>query len=138
MLDAITTFDTACVLDLPKQDLKEVSNLQELKSTLSDMVQLHSMLVYVFGTLEVLRVVKYSIIDWTSTCNFPKYATPYCHRATILINPQALLNGIMADRDVVHIFQVSDMEREIIDHNASCYVVGRSGTGFKLSSIGLM
>ncbi|TFK51882.1 hypothetical protein OE88DRAFT_1699141 [Heliocybe sulcata] len=42
---------------------------------------------------------------------------------------QALLNSILADRDVAHVFAVSPQEREIIEHPLSCYVLGRSGTG---------
>ncbi|TFK51884.1 hypothetical protein OE88DRAFT_1483274 [Heliocybe sulcata] len=42
---------------------------------------------------------------------------------------QALLNSILADRDVAHVFAVSPQEREIIEYPLSCYVIGRSGTG---------
>ncbi|EIN13313.1 P-loop containing nucleoside triphosphate hydrolase protein [Punctularia strigosozonata HHB-11173 SS5] len=42
---------------------------------------------------------------------------------------QALLNSILANRDVVHPFAVSSQEQEIIEHPYSCYVIGRSGTG---------
>ncbi|EPQ61193.1 hypothetical protein GLOTRDRAFT_135727 [Gloeophyllum trabeum ATCC 11539] len=42
---------------------------------------------------------------------------------------QALLNSILADRDVAHVFAVSPQEREVIEHPSSCYVIGRSGTG---------
>ncbi|KZP15183.1 P-loop containing nucleoside triphosphate hydrolase protein [Athelia psychrophila] len=42
---------------------------------------------------------------------------------------QALLNSIVADKDVKHIFDVSPQERAIIQHPSSCYVIGRSGTG---------
>ncbi|KAF9818499.1 hypothetical protein IEO21_02737 [Rhodonia placenta] len=37
--------------------------------------------------------------------------------------------GILADADVAHVFDVSAMEKKIIEHPFSCYVIGRSGTG---------
>ncbi|KAF8460963.1 hypothetical protein DFH94DRAFT_790038 [Russula ochroleuca] len=40
-----------------------------------------------------------------------------------------ILIGILADQDVVHVFQVSPHEQEIIEHTHSCFVQGRSGTG---------
>ncbi|KAN0138675.1 hypothetical protein V8E53_003663, partial [Lactarius tabidus] len=42
---------------------------------------------------------------------------------------QALLTSILADQDVIHVFQVSPHEQEIIEHAHSCFVQGRSGTG---------
>ncbi|KAH9855762.1 hypothetical protein C2E23DRAFT_548924 [Lenzites betulinus] len=42
---------------------------------------------------------------------------------------QALLNSILADQDVAHVFDVSPHEKKIIEHTSSCYVLGRSGTG---------
>ncbi|KJA29102.1 hypothetical protein HYPSUDRAFT_32443 [Hypholoma sublateritium FD-334 SS-4] len=42
---------------------------------------------------------------------------------------QALLNSIIADLDVAHVFNVSPQEREIVEYPYSCYVLGRSGTG---------
>ncbi|KZT08921.1 uncharacterized protein LAESUDRAFT_675409 [Laetiporus sulphureus 93-53] len=42
---------------------------------------------------------------------------------------QALLNSIIADQDVAHVFDVSSQEKQIIEHAGSCYVLGRSGTG---------
>ncbi|KAH9919768.1 uncharacterized protein BXZ73DRAFT_104876 [Epithele typhae] len=42
---------------------------------------------------------------------------------------QALLNSILADQDVAHVFNVTPQEQKIIEHPASCYVLGRSGTG---------
>ncbi|KAI9068145.1 hypothetical protein FKP32DRAFT_1672451 [Trametes sanguinea] len=42
---------------------------------------------------------------------------------------QALLNSILADQDVAHVFDVSPHEKKIIEHPASCFVLGRSGTG---------
>ncbi|PCH33046.1 hypothetical protein WOLCODRAFT_62498 [Wolfiporia cocos MD-104 SS10] len=42
---------------------------------------------------------------------------------------QALLNSILADQDIVHVFDVSPQEKQIIEHPLSCYVLGRSGTG---------
>ncbi|KAF8261744.1 hypothetical protein EI94DRAFT_1809815 [Lactarius quietus] len=42
---------------------------------------------------------------------------------------QALLTSILADQEVVHVFQVSSHEQEIIEHAHSCFVQGRSGTG---------
>ncbi|KAF4623894.1 hypothetical protein D9613_001576 [Agrocybe pediades] len=42
---------------------------------------------------------------------------------------QALLNSIIADLDVAHVFNVSPQEKEIIEYPHSCYVLGRSGTG---------
>ncbi|KAH8834693.1 hypothetical protein DL96DRAFT_1488848 [Flagelloscypha sp. PMI_526] len=40
-----------------------------------------------------------------------------------------LLKGILANLDATHVFAVSQQEREIIEHERSCYVIGRSGTG---------
>ncbi|KAI9510704.1 hypothetical protein F5148DRAFT_976352 [Russula earlei] len=37
--------------------------------------------------------------------------------------------GILAGQEVVHVFQVSPHEQEIIEHSYSCFVQGRSGTG---------
>ncbi|KAI1785420.1 hypothetical protein LXA43DRAFT_132940 [Ganoderma leucocontextum] len=42
---------------------------------------------------------------------------------------QALLNSIIADKDVAHVFQITPQEKKIIEHVSSCYVLGRSGTG---------
>ncbi|KAL4254519.1 hypothetical protein ABKN59_003247 [Abortiporus biennis] len=42
---------------------------------------------------------------------------------------QALLNSILADQEVAHVFQMSPQEQEIVRHTKSCYVLGRSGTG---------
>lgn len=42
---------------------------------------------------------------------------------------QAFLNSILADADVAHVFDVSPLEKDIIEHPYSCYVLGRSGTG---------
>ncbi|EJF58550.1 P-loop containing nucleoside triphosphate hydrolase protein, partial [Dichomitus squalens LYAD-421 SS1] len=42
---------------------------------------------------------------------------------------QAFLNSILADQDVAHVFGVSHREKEIIEHDSSCFVIGRSGTG---------
>ncbi|OSX68101.1 hypothetical protein POSPLADRAFT_1128861 [Postia placenta MAD-698-R-SB12] len=36
---------------------------------------------------------------------------------------------ILADADVAHVFDVSPLEKVIIEHQHSCYVLGRSGTG---------
>jgi hypothetical protein len=46
---------------------------------------------------------------------------------------QALLTSILADQDVAHVFQVSPHEQEIIEHAHSCFVQGRSGTGYEPS-----
>ncbi|KAF9778765.1 hypothetical protein BJ322DRAFT_1114103 [Thelephora terrestris] len=46
-----------------------------------------------------------------------------------VILSQALLNSILADRDIAHMFAVSSQEKEIIESTSSCYVIGRSGTG---------
>ncbi|KAG9026707.1 hypothetical protein FRB95_008543 [Tulasnella sp. JGI-2019a] len=45
---------------------------------------------------------------------------PYSH---------TLLDTIRGNEDVAHVFDVSSKEDEIIYHNSSCLVVGRSGTG---------
>ncbi|KAH7101434.1 hypothetical protein BKA62DRAFT_703810 [Auriculariales sp. MPI-PUGE-AT-0066] len=42
---------------------------------------------------------------------------------------QPLLNSMIADVDVTHPFNPSPYEKKIIEHPASCYVIGRSGTG---------
>ncbi|KAI9436974.1 hypothetical protein H4582DRAFT_1853973 [Lactarius indigo] len=39
------------------------------------------------------------------------------------------VSSILADQDVVHVFQVSPHEQEIIENAHSCFVQGRSGTG---------
>jgi len=40
-----------------------------------------------------------------------------------------LLHSIYLHLDLDHVFQVESKEREIIDHDSACYVLGRSGTG---------
>ncbi|THG93688.1 hypothetical protein EW026_g7617 [Hermanssonia centrifuga] len=40
--------------------------------------------------------------------------------------------GILADQDVAHVFHLSPAEQEIVKHSGSCYVLGRSGTGWDL------
>ena len=47
----------------------------------------------------------------------------YWHRWCVLL-------GIIADLDVAHVFNVSPQEKEIVEHPYSCYVLGRSGTGW--------
>ncbi|EGN93944.1 hypothetical protein SERLA73DRAFT_78326 [Serpula lacrymans var. lacrymans S7.3] len=47
----------------------------------------------------------------------------------LYILSQELLNSIVADRDVAHVFAVSPKENEIIEHTSSSFVIGRSGTG---------
>ncbi|EJF58549.1 hypothetical protein DICSQDRAFT_172899 [Dichomitus squalens LYAD-421 SS1] len=42
---------------------------------------------------------------------------------------QALLNSIIADKEVAHVFEITPQEKKIIEHPSSCYVLGRSGTG---------
>ncbi|THH16781.1 hypothetical protein EW146_g3907 [Bondarzewia mesenterica] len=42
---------------------------------------------------------------------------------------QNVLNSLLADDDVAHIFRVSPQEQQVIEHTHSCYVLGRSGTG---------
>ncbi|TFY50293.1 hypothetical protein EVG20_g11606, partial [Dentipellis fragilis] len=42
---------------------------------------------------------------------------------------QNLLNSILRDEDVAHVFNISPDEQEVVEHNGSCYVIGRSGTG---------
>ncbi|KAH9949529.1 hypothetical protein B0H21DRAFT_728406 [Amylocystis lapponica] len=37
--------------------------------------------------------------------------------------------GVLADKDVQHVFDISTHEMQIIEHPSSCYVIGRSGTG---------
>ncbi|KAH9921295.1 uncharacterized protein B0H18DRAFT_880310 [Fomitopsis serialis] len=54
-----------------------------------------------------------------------------CHR---VLDPAdcfclSVTTGILADQDVVHVFDVSPQEKQIIEHPGSCYVLGRSGTG---------
>ncbi|KAF7986148.1 hypothetical protein HWV62_38518 [Athelia sp. TMB] len=41
----------------------------------------------------------------------------------------AMLNGIIADLDISHVFHVSPNEQRVVEHTTSCYVIGRSGTG---------
>ncbi|KAH6917647.1 hypothetical protein BKA70DRAFT_1418375 [Coprinopsis sp. MPI-PUGE-AT-0042] len=40
-----------------------------------------------------------------------------------------LRNSLIAELDVQHVFNLSSLEMEIIEHSGSCYVLGRSGTG---------
>ncbi|KAF9231324.1 hypothetical protein BU15DRAFT_82545 [Melanogaster broomeanus] len=42
---------------------------------------------------------------------------------------QGFLNGLIANHDVEHVFELTPQERVIVDCKASCYVLGRSGTG---------
>ncbi|KAI0089819.1 hypothetical protein BDY19DRAFT_1047690 [Irpex rosettiformis] len=42
---------------------------------------------------------------------------------------QALLNSILADQDVAHVFHMTPIEQDIVRYDGSCYVRGRSGTG---------
>ncbi|KAF9230368.1 hypothetical protein BU15DRAFT_69253, partial [Melanogaster broomeanus] len=42
---------------------------------------------------------------------------------------QGFLNGLIANQDVEHVFELTPQEREVVDCKASCYVLGRSGTG---------
>ncbi|KIN94541.1 hypothetical protein M404DRAFT_380130 [Pisolithus tinctorius Marx 270] len=42
---------------------------------------------------------------------------------------QALINGLIAMKDVQHVFELSPQERKIVECTTSCYVLGRSGTG---------
>ncbi|KAF9230331.1 hypothetical protein BU15DRAFT_83761 [Melanogaster broomeanus] len=42
---------------------------------------------------------------------------------------QGFLNGLIANQDVEHVFELTPQERVIVDCKASCYVLGRSGTG---------
>lgn len=42
---------------------------------------------------------------------------------------QALINGLVARKDVQHVFELTPHERKIVDCTTSCYVLGRSGTG---------
>ncbi|KAH7911824.1 hypothetical protein BJ138DRAFT_1005801 [Hygrophoropsis aurantiaca] len=40
-----------------------------------------------------------------------------------------IIVGIVADRDVTHVFHLTPPERQIVECTSSCYVLGRSGTG---------
>ncbi|KAA1475419.1 hypothetical protein DENSPDRAFT_842194 [Dentipellis sp. KUC8613] len=40
-----------------------------------------------------------------------------------------VLNGIIRDENVQHVFNVSPDEQKVIEYNRSCFVQGRSGTG---------
>ncbi|TDL19417.1 hypothetical protein BD410DRAFT_842137 [Rickenella mellea] len=42
---------------------------------------------------------------------------------------QVLLDGILADKNLSHIFNLSAQENAVIFHTSSSYVIGRSGTG---------
>ncbi|KAI6022543.1 hypothetical protein BKA83DRAFT_1216703 [Pisolithus microcarpus] len=42
---------------------------------------------------------------------------------------QALINGLIAMKDVQHVFELTPQERQIVECTTSCYVLGRSGTG---------
>ncbi|KAG1807540.1 P-loop containing nucleoside triphosphate hydrolase protein [Suillus variegatus] len=42
---------------------------------------------------------------------------------------QALLHGLIANRDVEHVFKLTPQEQKIVECTTSCYVLGRSGTG---------
>ncbi|KAI6020999.1 hypothetical protein BKA83DRAFT_178181 [Pisolithus microcarpus] len=42
---------------------------------------------------------------------------------------QALINGLIAMKDVQHVFELTPQERRIVECTTSCYVLGRSGTG---------
>ncbi|KAF9219473.1 hypothetical protein BS17DRAFT_760990 [Gyrodon lividus] len=42
---------------------------------------------------------------------------------------QAFLHGLIVNQDVQHVFELTPQERKIVECRASCYVLGRSGTG---------
>ncbi|KAG6332615.1 hypothetical protein ID866_6474 [Astraeus odoratus] len=42
---------------------------------------------------------------------------------------QAFINGLIANQDVQHVFELTPQERKIVECATSCYVLGRSGTG---------
>ncbi|KIK96874.1 hypothetical protein PAXRUDRAFT_273934 [Paxillus rubicundulus Ve08.2h10] len=42
---------------------------------------------------------------------------------------QAFLNGLIANQDVQHVFELGSQEWKIVECATSCYVLGRSGTG---------
>ncbi|KAF8838026.1 hypothetical protein BDN67DRAFT_972122 [Paxillus ammoniavirescens] len=42
---------------------------------------------------------------------------------------QAFLHSLIANQDVQHVFELTPQERKIVECRASCYVLGRSGTG---------
>ncbi|KAI0369978.1 hypothetical protein BV20DRAFT_945276 [Pilatotrama ljubarskyi] len=48
---------------------------------------------------------------------------------------QALLNSILADQDVAHVFDVSPHEKKIIEHPSSCYVLGESPSFTKTTTM---
>ncbi|KZP30397.1 hypothetical protein FIBSPDRAFT_1038357 [Athelia psychrophila] len=69
----------------------------------------------------------------TSALDLPHEDLDALHSLLVLekfvVFSQALLNSIIADKDVEHVFSVSPQEMAIIEHPLSCYVIGRSGTG---------
>ncbi|KIJ60090.1 hypothetical protein HYDPIDRAFT_99369 [Hydnomerulius pinastri MD-312] len=42
---------------------------------------------------------------------------------------QAFLNGLLANQDAQHVFELTPEERKIVECTTSCFVLGRSGTG---------
>ncbi|KIJ60092.1 hypothetical protein HYDPIDRAFT_32519 [Hydnomerulius pinastri MD-312] len=42
---------------------------------------------------------------------------------------QAFLNGLIANQDAQHVFELTPDEHKIVECTTSCYVLGRSGTG---------
>ncbi|KAI0042889.1 hypothetical protein FA95DRAFT_510755 [Auriscalpium vulgare] len=42
---------------------------------------------------------------------------------------QNVWSGILAGKDLAHVFRISEEEQAVVEHTDSCYVIGRSGTG---------
>lgn len=43
---------------------------------------------------------------------------------------RSLINSAMAQiEEATHLFALSEQEQEVVNHDSSCFVIGRSGTG---------
>jgi hypothetical protein len=65
------------------------------------------------------------MVDTFKQCVYGS-GTP-CGDSNKIIN--VILSDIIADQDAAHPFELTSAEQEIRDHNSSCFVLGRSGTG---------
>ncbi|KZP30395.1 P-loop containing nucleoside triphosphate hydrolase protein [Athelia psychrophila] len=97
----------------PGEEASDVGQIfPQLDIPSEDLKELHSLL-----TLQKFNNFSQAMLNSTSPFN---------------LNPFSLViivAGIIADRDVSHVFLVSPQEQRVVDHTSSCYVIGRSGTG---------
>ncbi|KZP15184.1 P-loop containing nucleoside triphosphate hydrolase protein [Athelia psychrophila] len=90
----------------------DVGQTTQLDIPLEDLKELHSLL-----TLQKFNNFSQAMLNSTSSFNRDHFS------------PVTIVAGIIADRDVSHVFLVTPQEQRVVDHTSSCYVIGRSGTG---------